>query len=248
MDKLNFPIFSPEWKASEELLLLEGIEMYGLGNWVDIAEHVGTKNGAACEQHYFSSYIDTAGEEAEDGRDYEEGEEAEGGGGSAGGAGRRGRAGPSVPVDAALGSGWMPKRRELETEYDNDAEFLLADLQFFPPDPCPPPDGYSGPLDSPALRELKVQMLHFYNSRLDVRYAMRNFVADNDLLDVKKVRPRPLRPARTLWLTHPSHSGNKRNGANAKRTKRCIWPPAHSWHFPTKTSTRSFCQVSLVSS
>ena len=58
MDQLNFPVFSLDWQAQEEVLLLEGIEMYGVGNWVDIAEHVGTKTGQQCEHHYFSTYID----------------------------------------------------------------------------------------------------------------------------------------------------------------------------------------------
>ncbi len=36
---------------------------------------------------------------------------------------------PSVPVDPDL-AGFMPKRGEFETEYDNDAEFLIKDMVF----------------------------------------------------------------------------------------------------------------------
>jgi transcriptional adapter 2-alpha len=45
--------------AEEELLLLEAIDMFGLGNWIDIAEHVGTKNKIQCDYHYWSTYIET---------------------------------------------------------------------------------------------------------------------------------------------------------------------------------------------
>ena len=36
MDDMHFALFSPDWGADEELLLLEGIEMFGLGNWTEV--------------------------------------------------------------------------------------------------------------------------------------------------------------------------------------------------------------------
>ena len=44
-------------QADEELLLLEGVDMAGLGNWSAVAEHVGTKGQDACRQHYYDIYI-----------------------------------------------------------------------------------------------------------------------------------------------------------------------------------------------
>ncbi|XP_077245209.1 serine/threonine-protein kinase ATR-like isoform X2 [Tasmannia lanceolata] len=44
---------------SWEILLLEGIEMYGLGNWTEVAEHVGTKNKAQCIDHYTTQYMNS---------------------------------------------------------------------------------------------------------------------------------------------------------------------------------------------
>jgi transcriptional adapter 2-alpha len=41
---MHFPLFDEAWGADEEILLLEAIEMYGLGNWSDVSDHVGTKN------------------------------------------------------------------------------------------------------------------------------------------------------------------------------------------------------------
>ena len=55
---MSVPLFTPDWTAEEELLLLEGVEMFGLGNWTDIADHVCTKNKEECEAHYFVVYIE----------------------------------------------------------------------------------------------------------------------------------------------------------------------------------------------
>ncbi|KAG1226030.1 hypothetical protein G6F68_019815 [Rhizopus microsporus] len=41
-----------DWDADEELLLIEAAEKMGIGNWQAIADYVGTKNKADCEQHY----------------------------------------------------------------------------------------------------------------------------------------------------------------------------------------------------
>lgn len=59
MEQLNFPIFAEDWGADEELLLLEAIDMYGIGNWVDCADHVGTKTKDDCETHYFTIYFES---------------------------------------------------------------------------------------------------------------------------------------------------------------------------------------------
>nr|XP_010907578.1 transcriptional adapter ADA2 [Elaeis guineensis] len=59
MDNLSFPLICPEWNADEEILLLEGIEMYGLGNWAEVAEHVGTKSKVQCIDHYTTAYMNS---------------------------------------------------------------------------------------------------------------------------------------------------------------------------------------------
>ncbi len=48
-----------EWGADEELALLDGIKMYGMGNWEDIAEHIGTKTKQQVEDHYLEAYVNT---------------------------------------------------------------------------------------------------------------------------------------------------------------------------------------------
>ncbi|XP_011625124.1 transcriptional adapter ADA2 isoform X1 [Amborella trichopoda] len=59
MDNLSFPLICSDWNADEEILLLEGIEMYGLGNWAEVAEHVGTKSKAQCIDHHTIAYINS---------------------------------------------------------------------------------------------------------------------------------------------------------------------------------------------
>lgn len=46
MDYLAFPLFEPHWGADEELLLLEAIDTFGIGNWQAIADHVGEKEAS----------------------------------------------------------------------------------------------------------------------------------------------------------------------------------------------------------
>lgn len=44
---------SPEdWSLREELLLMEGLQHCGFGNWSDVAAKVGTKTREQCEHHY----------------------------------------------------------------------------------------------------------------------------------------------------------------------------------------------------
>lgn len=33
--------------------------MYGLGNWVEVSEHVGTKTKAQCYDHYMTTYMNS---------------------------------------------------------------------------------------------------------------------------------------------------------------------------------------------
>ncbi len=58
INKLNFPLFIEDWTAEEELLLFEGLERFGFGNWNDIADHIGTdKTKDDVERHYEDFYL-----------------------------------------------------------------------------------------------------------------------------------------------------------------------------------------------
>jgi transcriptional adapter 2-alpha len=56
---LDYPVLDAAWGADEELRLLTGIERFGLGNWADIAEWLGTKSLAEVETHYLYIYIES---------------------------------------------------------------------------------------------------------------------------------------------------------------------------------------------
>lgn len=70
-------------------------------------------------------------------------------------------------------SGYNPKRREFDPEYDNDAELPLAEMEF-------------KEIDTETDRELKLRMLHIYLSRLDERKRRKEFILERGLLDVKR--------------------------------------------------------------
>ncbi|XVF28047.1 hypothetical protein REPUB_Repub14bG0161800 [Reevesia pubescens] len=256
MDNLSFPLICPDWNADDEMLLLEGIEMYGLGNWAEVAEHVGTKSKEKCIDHYSNVYMNSPLFPLPDmshvvGKNRKEllamakghAEDKKGSsmlgelpvkeespfspsrvkveGSSSGrllsavsadvesGAGVRssssGTASAAVKkasnmaqvkdgnvkmedpqIDRNFGgkkpnslgndgpslvelSGYNPKRREFDPEYDNDAEQLLADMEF-------------KDTDTEEERELKLRVLRIYSKRLDERECRKNFIIERNLL------------------------------------------------------------------
>ena len=56
VNNVKTPLWAEDWGADEELLLLEALEMFGMGNWSDVADHVGSKNKTQCEDHYDAVY------------------------------------------------------------------------------------------------------------------------------------------------------------------------------------------------
>ena len=68
--------------------------------------------------------------------------------------------------------GYMPLREDFEIEYENDAENMLADMEFSPD-------------DHPSEVELKLQVIQIYNLKLAERDRRKRFVIDRGLIDVK---------------------------------------------------------------
>jgi len=66
-------------------------------------------------------------------------------------------------------SGYNPKRQEFDPEYDNDAEQLLADMEF-------------KETDSEIERNVKLRVLQIYASRLDERKRRKTFILERNLL------------------------------------------------------------------
>ncbi|XP_050213556.1 transcriptional adapter ADA2 isoform X2 [Mercurialis annua] len=259
MDNLSFPLICPDWHADDETLLLEGIEMYGLGNWTEVAEHVGTKSKEMCIEHYTNVYMSSpyfplpdmshvVGKNRKEllamakGHEDKKGSsmlgehtlkeespfspsrvkveemhkgphlgrllsplntEAESGirtnsiNAAAKSANKKAskiariKDSPSVvkvedpqtdrtfkgkkpnPAgkDGSLveSSGYNAKRQEFDPEYDNDAEQLLAEMEF-------------KDTDTEDERELKLRVLRIYAKRLDERKRRKDFILERDLL------------------------------------------------------------------
>lgn len=79
---------------------------------------------------------------------------------------------PSQPANHEI-AGFMPFRKEFETEYDNDAELIVKDMQF-------------SEEDVKMDAELKLAILDIYNNKLDRRNERKKFINDRDLTDFKK--------------------------------------------------------------
>lgn len=53
-----YPIFCDDWGADEELLLIDGAQIYGLGNWADIADHIGNRTKEEVQEHYIKVFVE----------------------------------------------------------------------------------------------------------------------------------------------------------------------------------------------
>ena len=183
LDRYSFPLMDLEWGADEEWLLIEGISMYGLGNWADIADHVGTKTLEDCRDHYIKYYINSTAyplPSFDSPLDPEDVKQA-----------RLKRQGspmkthsilppyktkvmPSQPASHEI-QGYMPGRLEFDLEHENEAETMVKDMLFTTD-------------DLPVDVDLKCTVMEIYNHRLDKRAERKKFIFDRNLIDFKKVQ------------------------------------------------------------
>lgn len=63
-------------------------------------------------------------------------------------------------------SGYMPRRKEFETEWDNFCEKKIMDIEF-------------NESDTEEEFEMKMQMLEMYNQRLNKRHTVRTYDLSN---------------------------------------------------------------------
>ncbi|SOV77132.1 transcriptional coactivator ADA2 [Plasmodium sp. gorilla clade G3] len=180
--KYDFPLYKLNWSAEEELLLLDGISKFGFGNWEQVADLVNsvaniTKTDRECESHYYNYYLKSNCAPLPDnkrllikpdGNPYEIEHVVE--------------KDINDNDDYVLPKskknnrtqiiGYWPLRGDFDIEYDNDAELLLADMEF-------------KESDLPQQKELKLQVLEIYNSKLDERIYRKRTVIERGLLDSK---------------------------------------------------------------
>ena len=200
IEQHSIPIYDPEWGADEELCLLEGAETYGLGSWVDIADHIGgyrTKDEV--RDHYIKTYIDSlhfplpANADPRDKRLAEDVprevfqarkkrriEDCKEAAKTVPPATPKQKPTASVPACHEV-QGYMPGRLEFETEFANEAEEAVQNMQFEPGDGLNP---HTGELD-PEM-ELKMVVMDIYNSRLTSRADRKKVIFEHSLLDYKK--------------------------------------------------------------
>ena len=200
IEQNSFPIFDREWGADEELLLLEGAEIYGLGSWADIADHIGGyRHKDEVRDHFFKVYIESpsfplpkrcsphdmelANEisreefQARKKRRIEERREAAK---TAPALQPKTKPTASVPACHEI-QGYMPGRLEFETEYANDAEEAVQLMQFDPGDGINPRTGELEP-----EMELKLTVMEIYNCRLTQRAERKKVIFEHNLLDYRE--------------------------------------------------------------
>lgn len=189
IEKLDKHFLEEEWNFYEELMFLEAMELYGYGNWGDIQTYMQTKNSFDIEKHFRFCYKPFLDAPLSFERRSEEIGKSE----------KKGFVSITEIKEKALKEqieftkkeserhnigtgktsiygdiiGYMPLRREFDYEYDNDAELLLAEMEFTPE-------------DSPNDIENKIAVLEIYNKKLEEREKRKNFVIDRNKLDIKK--------------------------------------------------------------
>ena len=180
-------------------MLLEGAEIYGLGSWADIADHIGgyrTKDEV--RDHYVRTYIDSPNfplparadpldtslqdsiskEEfqARKKRRIEERKEV------------AKAAPPTTPKQKPTASvpachevqGYMPGRLEFETEFLNEAEEAVQHMSF------EPGVGFNEAGEPDPEMELRMTVVDIYNSRLTARTERKKILFEHNLLDYRK--------------------------------------------------------------
>ncbi|SJK86596.1 transcriptional adapter 2-alpha [Babesia microti strain RI] len=184
----NMPLFTIDWTSEQELLLLEGLSKYGLGNWKQISELVNISNGypksaSNCQKHYYEVYINSANPPLPDLNSIILPDKNQ-------------PPPPCSPIDECTDStiaspettthsntnkpqtfGYWPLRGDFDVEYDNDAELILADMEFRDD-------------DTPQQKELKLKVIEIYNSKLDERIYRKRIIIERGLLDSKSTQQR----------------------------------------------------------
>ncbi|EEQ37812.1 hypothetical protein CLUG_01935 [Clavispora lusitaniae ATCC 42720] len=182
IEQNTYPIFDRNWGADEELLLIQGCETFGLGNWQDVADHIGNRSKEEVAEHYNTIYLESREyplpEMDKDFSDVSAPQFLQE---------RKARLeerknGPLPPPKAKPSAsvplcheiqGYMPGRLEFDHEAENDAEVPVKDMLF-------------DPEDSAGDIELKLTVLDIYNSRLTTRAERKRILIANGLLDYRK--------------------------------------------------------------
>jgi transcriptional adapter 2-alpha len=200
VEQNSIPIYTEDWGADEELLLLEGSERYGLGSWADVSDHVGGyREKDEVRDHYIDTYINSprfplpALADPADTQLFEQVpkdefqarkkrriEERQESAKNAALATPKQKPTASVPACHEV-QGFMPGRLEFETEFANDAEEAVQHMSFEPGDGIDP---LTGEMDEET--NLKMTVFDIYNTRLMSRTERKKIIFEHNLLEYKK--------------------------------------------------------------
>ena len=200
VEQNSIPIYTDDWGADEELLLLEGAEKYGLGSWADISEHIGGyRSKDEVRDHYIETYVNSklfplpeladpkdmrlfgrVPKEEFQARKKRRIEERKEAAKSAPPATPKQKPTASVPACHEV-QGFMPGRLEFETEFANDAEEAVQHMQFEPGDGIDP---LSGTMDEETT--LKMTVFDIYTSRLTARMERKRIILSTVYLTIRK--------------------------------------------------------------
>lgn len=200
IEQHSIPIYTADWGADEELLLLEGAEVYGLGSWADIADHIGGyRTKEEVRDHYNNTYVKSSNFPLPDWADPKDKslldenpreefqarkkrrvEERKEAARTAPPAAPKQKPTASVPACHEV-QGYMPGRLEFETEFANEAEEAVQHMQFDPGDGLNPRTNEMEP-----ETELKMVVFDIYNSRLTTRADRKKVIFEHLLLEYRK--------------------------------------------------------------
>jgi len=177
-------ILRSDWDSNEELTLLSAIKLLGVGNWNSIAEWMKPRTAVEIEAHYIQTYIESQESPLPINRVLEpaivppaptyntkpieshpsEGQEAN--------LAAKNKKEKTTPAEY---SGWMPYRHEFELEYINEAEDIVANIDFAD--------------NSSQSFEEKIRCLASYNQILKERHFRTGVIEEWDIHHLEQKPP-----------------------------------------------------------
>lgn len=180
IEQHQYPIFDKDWGADEELLLIEGCQTLGLGNWQDVADFIEGRSKDEVGEHYEKYYLNSPYYPIPDlNKSFPEISTSE----FLKNRKRRfddRKKMPLPPPKKVLTSQplcsniqkYMPGRLEFEEEAEDEAEKVVQDMVFDPD-------------EAEEDVELKLLILSIYNEKLTLRAERKRLMLNDNLLDYK---------------------------------------------------------------
>ncbi|ODV83649.1 hypothetical protein CANARDRAFT_24883 [[Candida] arabinofermentans NRRL YB-2248] len=180
IEQHQYPIFDSDWGADEELLLIEGCQTLGLGNWQDIGDFIGGRSKNEVGEHYEKYYINSEYYPIPDiNKNFKHISTTQ----FLNQRKKRLESRKNLPLPSPKKiltskplcsdiQKYMPGRLEFEEEAEEEAEKVIQDMNF--------------EIDENEQDiELKLTILDIYNSKLTLRAERKRLILKNNLLDYR---------------------------------------------------------------